>query len=82
MFLAELLVADADLPTPKPPTVGGTKNSDTLEQRNAIRGAIIAGDLEVALKLVNELTPNLLSSSPKLHFKLLRQQLVELIRNR
>jgi hypothetical protein len=59
-----------------------TKNVDTLEQRNSIRDAIISGDLETALKYINEIAPNLLSGNQKLHFKLLRQQLVELIRKK
>lgn len=79
---AELLVKDADLPAPNPPTVENTKNVDTLEQRNVIRNAIITGDLENAMKMIQELAPTLLSNNKKLQFKLLRQQLVELIRNK
>lgn len=79
---AELLVKDADLPSPIQPVVANIKNVDTLEQRNEIRNAIIIGDLETALKLINQITPNLLNSNQKLQFKLLRQQLVELIRNK
>ena len=73
---------DADLPAPNPPTVENTKNVDTLEQRNVIRNAIITGDLENAMKMIQELAPTLLSNNKKLQFKLLRQQLVELIRNK
>jgi len=75
-------VKDADLPAPNPPTVENTKNVDTLEQRNVIRNAIITGDLENAIKMIQELAPTLLSNNKKLQFKLLRQQLVELIRNK
>ena len=73
---------DAELPAPVQLTVEKTKNSDTLEARNAIRAAIIGGDIEGAMALINEHAPDLLNTNTKLQFNLLRQQLVELIRNK
>lgn len=54
----------------------------TLEQRNNIRTIIVNGDLELALKQIEEVAPNLLQQNPKLNFKLLQQLLVELIRKK
>lgn len=79
---AELLVKDSELPTQSSSTLESTKNIDSLEKRNAIRSYINSGDLNSALKLINEIAPTLLEKNPKLHFKLIRQQLVELIRNK
>ena len=55
---------------------------DTLNERSAIHNCIINGDIETAIRLIGEIAPNLLNSNQKLQFKLLRQQLVELIRNK
>lgn len=56
--------------------------ADTLEQRNNIRTSIVNGDLELALQQIEEVAPNLLQKNSKLHFKLLQQLLVELIRKK
>lgn len=77
-----MLVSDAELPSLDISTIANSKYLDTLDQRNAIRNAVVQGDIESALNLVNGLTPTILENNPKLHFKLLRQQLVELIRNK
>lgn len=55
---------------------------ETLNERSAIHNCIINGDIETAIRLIGEIAPNLLNSNQKLQFKLLRQQLVELIRNK
>jgi len=73
---AELLCADSETDFPRNP------NISSLEKRDAIRNAIVDGDIEGATVQINELSPNLLADNPKLHFKILRQQLVELIRNK
>ncbi|KAI3422076.1 Glucose-induced degradation complex subunit [Globodera pallida] len=79
---AEMLVEDAELPSLNTTAIATSKNVDTLEKRNAIRNAVISGSVESALFLVNEIAPTLLGNNATLHFKLLRQQLVELIRNK
>lgn len=75
---AQLLCEDAKIKYPEESTI----NVDTLEKRNAIRNSIVTGDLESTLVQIEELAPNLLSTNSELHFKLLRQQLVELIRKK
>ncbi|KAL3101263.1 hypothetical protein niasHT_028019 [Heterodera trifolii] len=79
---AKMLVEDAELPLLNTTTISNSRNVDTLEQRNAIRDAVIGGAIDSALLLVNEIAPTLLNDNSILHFKLLRQQLVELIRNK
>ncbi|KAK5059817.1 hypothetical protein LTR84_009700 [Exophiala bonariae] len=51
-----------------------------IQERVQIRESIHRGDLQVAIELINELNPDLLDTDKKLHFSLLRLQLVELIR--
>ncbi|KAB5576573.1 CTLH/CRA C-terminal to lish motif domain-containing protein [Coniochaeta sp. 2T2.1] len=52
-----------------------------IAQRREIQNAIHSGKIEEAIKLLNKLDPEILDEEPKLHFSLLRLQLVELIRN-
>ncbi|KAI1719575.1 glucose-induced degradation protein 8 like protein [Ditylenchus destructor] len=73
---AELLCAEMKYPKENVPNV------ESLEQRNNIRNAIVSGELECALSQIEELAPNLLEQNGQLHFKLLRQQLIELIRKK
>lgn len=74
---AETLCADANI-----------KNKDiiphanTLEQRNNIRTAIVNGELQESVNQIEAVAPTLLKMNSTLHFKLLRQQLVELIREK
>uniref|UniRef100_A0A915DGZ7 CTLH domain-containing protein n=1 Tax=Ditylenchus dipsaci TaxID=166011 RepID=A0A915DGZ7_9BILA len=68
----------SEIPFPKE----NTPSADSLEQRNNIRNSIVNGDLEGALQQIQELAPNLLEENGRLHFKLLRQQLIELIRKK
>merc|ERR1712169_13000 len=51
-----------------------------IQERVQIRDSIHRGDLQAAIELINELNPELLDADKKLHFSLLRLQLVELIR--
>ncbi|KIW90736.1 uncharacterized protein Z519_08519 [Cladophialophora bantiana CBS 173.52] len=51
-----------------------------IQERVQIRESIHRGDLQAAIELINELNPELLDTDKKLHFSLLRLQLVELIR--
>jgi len=51
-----------------------------IQERVEIRESIHRGDLQAAIELINELNPELLDTDRKLHFSLLRLQLVELIR--
>ncbi|EXJ84810.1 hypothetical protein A1O3_05483 [Capronia epimyces CBS 606.96] len=51
-----------------------------IQERVQIRDSIYRGDLQAAIELINELNPELLDLDKKLHFSLLRLQLVELIR--
>ncbi|KIX04286.1 uncharacterized protein Z518_05153 [Rhinocladiella mackenziei CBS 650.93] len=52
----------------------------SIQERVQIRDSIHRGDLQMAIELINELNPELLDTDKKLHFSLLRLQLVELIR--
>lgn len=76
---AELLCADAEM---KLNTSGPSSppSAESLEKRNQIRNHIVAGELEAAMREIEALAPELLRSDSRIHFKLLRQQLVELIR--
>ncbi|KAK0714791.1 CTLH/CRA C-terminal to lish motif domain-containing protein [Lasiosphaeris hirsuta] len=51
-----------------------------ITARQEIKDAILNGNIEVAITALNELEPEILDKDPKLHFSLLRLQLVELIR--
>ncbi|KAL2409764.1 hypothetical protein ABEF95_003205 [Exophiala dermatitidis] len=51
-----------------------------IQERVQIRDSIYRGDLQAAIELINELNPELLDLDKRLHFSLLRLQLVELIR--
>ncbi|KIW64390.1 hypothetical protein, variant 2 [Phialophora macrospora] len=51
-----------------------------INERVQIRDSIHRGDLQAAIELINELDPELLDKDKKLHFSLLRLQLIELIR--
>ncbi|RMZ87854.1 hypothetical protein DV736_g4917, partial [Chaetothyriales sp. CBS 134916] len=53
---------------------------NSIQQRVNIRESIHRGDLQQAIDLINDLEPELLDNDKKLHFSLLRLQLVELIR--
>jgi hypothetical protein len=52
----------------------------SIQTRQDIQHAIHSGNIARAISALNELDPELLDSDPKLHFSLLRLQLVELIR--
>ncbi len=58
----------------------GPPAAETLEKRNQIRNHIVSGEMEEAMRKIEALAPELLKSDERIHFKLLRQQLVELIR--
>ncbi|OAP62963.1 hypothetical protein AYL99_02190 [Fonsecaea erecta] len=51
-----------------------------IQERVQIRESIHRGDLQAAIELINDLNPELLDRDKRLHFSLLRLQLVELIR--
>ncbi|PVF93262.1 hypothetical protein CPB86DRAFT_809058 [Serendipita vermifera] len=51
-----------------------------IDVRNQIRDAIEGGDVQTAIELCNDLDPEILDSHPHLHFHLLTQSLIELIR--
>ncbi|KAK4232420.1 CTLH/CRA C-terminal to lish motif domain-containing protein [Podospora fimiseda] len=52
----------------------------SIKTRQEIQHAIHSGNVELAIAGLNELDPEILDKNPKLHFSLLRLQLVELIR--
>ncbi|MCJ1312585.1 hypothetical protein MMC25_006259 [Agyrium rufum] len=54
---------------------------DSIQERVEIRNAIYRGDIQTAIFKINELNPQILDTSPPLHFSLLRLHLIELIRN-
>uniref|UniRef100_A0A914EI91 CTLH domain-containing protein n=1 Tax=Acrobeloides nanus TaxID=290746 RepID=A0A914EI91_9BILA len=72
---AELLCVDADMKFPK-------EDVENLDRRNAIRNSIVNGDIALALEQINDVVPDLLKNNIKLNFQLIRQQLVEVIRNK
>jgi hypothetical protein len=51
-----------------------------MEARMSIRTAIQKGSIEEAIDMVNDLNPEILDMNPRLYFRLLQQQLIELIR--
>lgn len=53
-----------------------------LPERDAIRNAVLKGQIDVAIELINKLCPSLLEKNKVLNFQILRQQLVELIRQK
>ncbi|KAI6186868.1 LisH [Aphelenchoides besseyi] len=57
------------------------RESCHLTERNEIREAVQNGDLDKAIDLIKKICPNLLEENKTLNFDLLRQKLVELIRN-
>jgi len=56
------------------------EDEESVRQRNQIKHDIHLGSIQDAIEALNELNPQILDSSPELHFSLLRLQLVELIR--
>jgi len=69
---AEKFSAEANIPV-------NLKDS-TLQQRVGIRSAILSGNVEDAIHKINENFPTILDTNDKLHFSLLRLQLIELVR--
>ncbi|KAF2672114.1 lish motif-containing protein [Microthyrium microscopicum] len=53
---------------------------ETIEHRVEIRNCILAGDIETAIERINDLNPQILDKNSKLHFALLRLQLVEIVK--
>ncbi|KAK6508187.1 hypothetical protein TWF506_010287 [Arthrobotrys conoides] len=52
----------------------------SIEKRNQICTSIHHGDIKTAIECINDFEPELLEMHPRLHFALLRLQLIELIR--
>jgi len=52
----------------------------SIEARIQIRDAVERGDIQSAIEMCNDLDPEILDSHPHLHFHLLTQSLIELIR--
>ncbi|GAA6062308.1 hypothetical protein JCM10212_006860 [Sporobolomyces blumeae] len=57
-----------------------TQDFDSIRARRDIRAAVQRGEIERALDKVVELDPEILDHNPSLHFALLQQHLIELIR--
>uniref|UniRef100_A0A7E4VTM6 LisH domain-containing protein n=1 Tax=Panagrellus redivivus TaxID=6233 RepID=A0A7E4VTM6_PANRE len=53
-----------------------------LNKRYEIRTSIVNGEIAKAITQIQDYVPSLLADNPKVHFQLLRQQLVELIREK
>lgn len=51
-----------------------------IESRVQIREAVERGDIQTAIEMCNDLDPEILETHPALHFHLLTQSLIELIR--
>ncbi|KAG8837904.1 hypothetical protein FRC20_006566 [Serendipita sp. 405] len=69
--------AASDLPTNAAQQVEGS----SIELRSQIREAAEQGDIQMAIELCNDFNPEILDSRPDLHFHLLVQSLIELIRD-
>ena len=52
----------------------------SIEERRKIRDAIMIGDIDLAIELINELDPDILDSRPDVNFMLRIQKLVEYIK--
>ncbi|GAA6003357.1 hypothetical protein JCM10207_000292 [Rhodosporidiobolus poonsookiae] len=61
-------------------SAGGAADVETIRSRMDIRRAVLKGDVEEALEKVVDLDLEILDLDPSLHFHLLQQQLIELIR--
>lgn len=72
---AELLCSESKMEFPEKEKAG-------LHKRYEIRTSIVNGDISRAVEQIQEYVPELLDSHPRVHFQLLRQQLVELIREK
>ncbi|KAL0578709.1 hypothetical protein V5O48_003265 [Marasmius crinis-equi] len=53
---------------------------ESIESRMNIREALQRGDIEDAIRRVNELNPEILDTNPSLYFHLQQQRVIELIR--
>ncbi|KAG7099153.1 hypothetical protein E1B28_001024 [Marasmius oreades] len=53
---------------------------DSIESRMNIREALQRGDIDDAIRRVNELNPEILDTNPSLYFHLQQQRVIELIR--
>ncbi|CAJ0950006.1 unnamed protein product, partial [Mesorhabditis belari] len=71
---AEALCLDTGIELPK-------EEADYLDARVTIRAAIEEGRVDEAITKVNELCPQLLCENPTIHFLLMQQNLIEMIRN-
>ncbi|KAH6619130.1 CTLH/CRA C-terminal to lish motif domain-containing protein [Chaetomium sp. MPI-SDFR-AT-0129] len=56
------------------------QSDSSIQRRQDIQYAIHSGNIHTAISALNDLDPEILDTDPKLHFSLLRLQLVELIR--
>lgn len=75
--VAQVLAEESGRPLPDK-----LRSPPFLEERTAIRDAIQAGELALAIDLIHALCPGLLARDKELHFVILRQNLVELIRKK
>ncbi|XP_017476037.1 PREDICTED: glucose-induced degradation protein 8 homolog [Rhagoletis zephyria] len=57
------------------------ETDDQIDQRIAVRSEIENGNIEQAIRLINDFYPELIDNNRHIHFKLQQQQLIELIRN-
>jgi len=57
------------------------ETNDQIDQRIAVRSAIETGNIEHAIRLINDYYPELIDNNRLMYFKLQQQQLIELIRN-
>ncbi|KAK6350241.1 hypothetical protein TWF696_006476 [Orbilia brochopaga] len=55
-------------------------NLEAIHKRNRICTSIHEGDIQSAIEMINDFQPELLQTHRRLHFALLRLQLIELIR--
>ncbi|KAF3938091.1 hypothetical protein ABW19_dt0205984 [Dactylella cylindrospora] len=55
-------------------------NLESIHKRNKICTSIHEGNIQSAIEMINDSEPELLETHPRLHFALLRLQLIELIR--
>ncbi|BGP29653.1 hypothetical protein JCM10296v2_001392 [Rhodotorula toruloides] len=78
---AENFSREAGLDTTRLGTAGGaTYDLESIRNRMEIRRAVLKGEVETALEKVVDLDLEILDIDPSLHFHLLQQHLIELIR--
>lgn len=79
---AERFKTEANIDTEKVYEIKNyAESNEQIDQRIAVRSAIENGNIELAIRLINDYYPELIDNNRNIYFKLQQQQLIELIRN-